>query len=253
MKRAKILSASAGSGKTYQLALKYICDIIKHPDSYRNILAVTFTNKATEEMKSRILREIHQLASGGKSPYVDSICSTLSLSEDKVRQRALTARTKILHNYSRFSVLTIDRFFQRILRAFIKELSLDLNYNIELDTNLLLERSADSLIESIAENSEIREWLLEYASERLDEGSRWDMRGDLCSLGSELFKERGAKRMKDGITKERLHTLISNMAKLCESRKQKIRELASYAIDTMRSNGVEASEFKGTSRSFVYS
>ena len=157
MKRAKILSASAGSGKTYQLALKYICDIIKHPDSYRNILAVTFTNKATEEMKSRILREIHQLASGGKSPYVESICSTLSLSEDKVRQRALTARTKILHNYSRFSVLTIDRFFQRILRAFIKELSLDLNYNIELDTNLLLERSADSLIESIAENSEIRE------------------------------------------------------------------------------------------------
>lgn len=253
MKRAKILSASAGSGKTYQLALKYICDIIKHPDSYRNILAVTFTNKATEEMKSRILREIHQLASGGKSPYVESICSTLSLSEDKVRQRALTARTKILHNYSRFSVLTIDRFFQRILRAFIKELSLDLNYNIELDTNLLLERSADSLIESIAENSEIREWLLEFASERLDEGSRWDMRGDLCSLGSELFKERGAKRMKGGITKERLRALISNMTKLCEVRKQKIRDLASRAIDTMRSNGVEASAFKGGSRSFAYS
>lgn len=253
MKRAKILSASAGSGKTYQLALKYICDIIKHPDNYRNILAVTFTNKATEEMKSRILREIHQLASGGKSPYVESICSTLSLSEEKVRERALTARTKILHNYSRFSVLTIDRFFQRILRAFIKELSLDLNYNIELDTNLLLERSADSLIESIAENSEIRQWLLEFASERLDEGSRWDMRGDLCSLGSELFKERGAKRMKGGITKERLRELITNMTKLCKARKQKIQELATQAIDIMKANGVEASDFKGTSRSFVYS
>ena len=68
MKRAKILSASAGSGKTYQLALKYICDIIERPERYRNILAVTFTNKATEEMKSRILREIHLLASGAKSP-----------------------------------------------------------------------------------------------------------------------------------------------------------------------------------------
>lgn len=253
MKRAKILSASAGSGKTYQLALKYICDIIKNPESYRNILAVTFTNKATEEMKSRILREIHQLASGGKSPYVESICSTLGLSEEKVRDRALAARTKILHNYSRFSVLTIDRFFQRILRAFIKELSLDLNYNIELDTKLLLERGADSLIESIAENSEIREWLLEFASERLDEGSRWDMRSDLCTLGSELFKERGAKRMKSGITKERLCALISNMTKLSESRKQKIIALATRAIDTMKANGVEANQFKGGSRSFVYS
>jgi ATP-dependent exoDNAse (exonuclease V) beta subunit len=68
MKRAKILSASAGSGKTYQLTLKYMCDVITRPERYRNILAVTFTNKATEEMKSRILREIHRLASGAKSP-----------------------------------------------------------------------------------------------------------------------------------------------------------------------------------------
>ena len=73
MKRAIILSASAGSGKTYQLALKYVCDIVRHPEKFRNILAVTFTNKATEEMKSRILREIDTLASGAKSSYVEEI------------------------------------------------------------------------------------------------------------------------------------------------------------------------------------
>lgn len=253
MKRAKILSASAGSGKTYQLALKYICDIIEHPERYRNILAVTFTNKATEEMKSRILREIHQLASGGKSPYIESLCSTLGISEESVRQRALAARTQILHDFSRFSVLTIDRFFQRILRAFIKELSLDLNYNIELDTNLLLERSADMLVESIAENSEIREWLLEFAKERLDDGARWDMRGDLCSIGSELFKENGAKRMRSGVTKEQLRSLIVNMVKMSESCRQTIRELACSAIDILDAAGIEADQFKGGTRSFVYS
>ena len=120
MKRAKILSASAGSGKTFQLALKYICDIIERPDAYRNILAVTFTNKATEEMKSRILREIHVLASGKKSDYLDNIREKMGLSEEKIRSQALIARNKILHDYSRFNVLTIDKFFQRILRAFIK-------------------------------------------------------------------------------------------------------------------------------------
>ena len=120
MKRAKILSASAGSGKTYRLALKYICDVIERPERYRNILAVTFTNKATEEMKSRILREIHVLASGADSSYLSKIMDELGMSEQQVRACALKARTSILHDFSRFSVLTIDSFFQRILRAFIK-------------------------------------------------------------------------------------------------------------------------------------
>ena len=195
-KRAKILSASAGSGKTFRLVLKYICDIIEHPDRYRNILAVTFTNKATEEMKSRIINEIHRLASNQESQYIKDIITETQLSEPQIRERALKARTKILHDYSRFTVLTIDRFFQRILRAFINELSLDLNYNIELDTALLLERSADNLIESIAQEPEIKDWLMAYAEERLEEGSKWDMRKELQEMGRELFKENIANRVK---------------------------------------------------------
>ena len=116
-KRAKIISASAGSGKTYSLVLKYICDIIERPDRYRNILAVTFTNKATEEMKSRIIKEIHLLASNQQSEYLKNIIAQTHYSEAHIRAVALQARTKILHDYSRFTVLTIDRFFQRILRA----------------------------------------------------------------------------------------------------------------------------------------
>ena len=75
--RAKILNASAGSGKTYQLAYKYVRDVIDQPLLYRHILAVTFTNKATEEMKSRILKEIHTLASGAPSPYLTQLCLSL--------------------------------------------------------------------------------------------------------------------------------------------------------------------------------
>ena len=122
--QAKILSASAGSGKTYQLAYQYVYEVIENPSCYRQILAVTFTNKATEEMKSRILLEIHKLAAGQPSNYLKNLCEQLGFSEEEIRKRATEARTKILHDYSHFAVLTIDAFFQRILRAFIKELNM---------------------------------------------------------------------------------------------------------------------------------
>ena len=133
----------------------------------------------------------------------------LQLGESQVRERAKKARTFILHDYSRFSVLTIDRFFQRIIRAFIKELGIDLNYNIELDTNTLLKRSADGLVESIAENHDLRRWLLEFAEERIAEGDRWDMRGDLSALGRELFKEKTRERMEMKHSKESFQYLVA--------------------------------------------
>ena len=253
MKQAKILSASAGSGKTFQLALKYMCDIIAHPECYRNILAVTFTNKATEEMKSRILREIHILASGQKSDYMEQIIENLNMSNEQVVEQAKIARTKILHDYSRFSVLTIDSFFQRILRAFIKELSLDMNYNIELDTTMLLERSAEALVESIQKDDDIKKWLIEFAEERLENGSKWDMREDLSSLGRELFKENGAKRMSDNIDKEKLREIVSTLEELSKQTIQKIKTLAEEAIAIMKEYGVRADQFYKSSQSFVFS
>ena len=157
--RARILNASAGSGKTYQLAYKYVRDVVEQPGIYRHILAVTFTNKATEEMKSRILKEIHLLASGQPSSYLDNLCRELSLDAATVRRRAREVRSKILHDYSRFTVLTIDTFFQRILRAFIKELGIDLNYNVEIETASVLTKSADTLIEQITTDRDLQRWL----------------------------------------------------------------------------------------------
>ena len=150
--RARILNASAGSGKTYQLAYKYVRDVVEQPSIYRHILAVTFTNKATEEMKYRILKEIHLLASGGESSYLENLCRELDMDAATVRRRAAEVRSKILHDYSRFTVLTIDTFFQRILRAFIKELGIDLNYNVENETASVLSKGDATLIEQVLLN-----------------------------------------------------------------------------------------------------
>ena len=252
MKRAKILSASAGSGKTYQLAYKYVMDVIERPEMYRAILAVTFTNKATEEMKSRILREIHTLASGAKSPYMVDLCRELDMSEAIVRKQAMRARTLILHDYSRFSVLTIDKFFQRIIRAFIKELGIDLNYNIELDPTQLLVRGADNLVEHIVDDGELKRWLLEFAEERLNDGNRWDMRGDLRNLGTEIFKEGSRERMKMQQSKTELGDIVDRSVKRAEVAKSDLKRLGEQALQIMAQLCVEPSMFKGQSRSFVF-
>lgn len=247
MKRAKILSASAGSGKTFQLALKYMCDIIERPDSYRNILAVTFTNKATEEMKSRILREIHVLASGRDSAYLRQIQEAMDLDEQKIRERALVARNKILHDFSRFNVLTIDKFFQRILRAFIKELGLDLDYAIELDTDMLLERSAENLVYSISTDEEVRSWLLDFAEEVLSEGEKWDIRGKLRSLGKQLFSESGAKDMKLNIDKNKLQEIVECIKRDADACCDDLKALGEKALAIMKEYGVNSSMFKNKS------
>ena len=188
--RARILNASAGSGKTYQLAYKYVRDVIDAPERYRHILAVTFTNKATEEMKSRILLRIHELASGAPSPYLGTLIDELHLSAEEIRTRARTVRTFILHDYSHFTVLTIDKFFQRILRAFIRELGIAPDYNTEIETDAIVSRSADLLVEQITLDAELRRWMMEFVQERIDEGRRWDIREGVLALAGELFKER---------------------------------------------------------------
>ena len=228
--RARILNASAGSGKTYQLAYKYVRDVVEQPGIYRHILAVTFTNKATEEMKSRILKEIHLLASGQPSSYLDNLCRELSLDAATVRRRAREVRSKILHDYSRFTVLTIDTFFQRILRAFIKELGIDLNYNVEIETASVLTKSADTLIEQITTDRDLQRWLTDFVQERIDEGRKWDIRDGILSLGGELFKEKNKDALSVPRSREELGRIVSRAAAQAEATKKQLQQTAARAV-----------------------
>lgn len=250
--RAKILNASAGSGKTYQLAYKYVRDVVQQPTLYRHILAVTFTNKATEEMKSRILNEIHALASDAPSGYLAALCRELELDERTVRTRAREARTRILHDYSRFTVLTIDTFFQRILRAFIQELGIDLNYNIEIETASVLSKGADALVEQIRTDTELQRWLTAFVEERIDEGKRWDVREGILSLGGEIFKESNRETLATERSKAALATVVERARTRAREEKKSFRELGAEAVGIMRQAGVCPADFTGKSRSFAH-
>lgn len=252
MTRAKILSASAGSGKTYQLAYKYVHDVISDPASYRNILAVTFTNKATEEMKTRILREINKLAAGEESGYMGALCRDLNLDGQTVRERAKAARTNILHDYSRFTVLTIDTFFQRILRAFIIELGIELDYTVELDPTTILEKSADALVEGIRDNRELQQWLVDFMHERMDESKRWDIREGILDLGSELFAEQNKEQIRNARSKEELRKIVNATTGRAMASQRHIVELANKAIGLIEGAGLSAGDFKKHTASFFY-
>ncbi|MFI3282520.1 MAG: UvrD-helicase domain-containing protein [Rikenellaceae bacterium] len=250
--RAQIFNASAGSGKTYRLAYKYVRDVINEPLQYRHILAVTFTNKATEEMKSRILREIDTLASGSMSPYMDELCTELQLSQEIIRHRAKKARGYILHDYSRFTVLTIDTFFQRILRGFIQELGLDLNYNIEIESSSILDQSADSLIEQITTDDDLRQWLLEFIQERVDDGKRWDIHDGILSLSRELLCEANRDTLSKSLSKTKIKDIVSSAVERSKKSKEEYASLGKRALEIISNAGCTPSDFAGKSRSFAY-
>lgn len=191
----KVLKASAGSGKTWNLAKQYIKLLLAGHDShsYRHILAVTFTNKATDEMKDRILKELHRLAkdpcsSGYYSEFVPSVYPDAgSLSE-----AAETLLCNILHDYSAFAVSTIDRFFQQTLKAFAREIGQFSSYSIELDKGSLVRESVDRLLDSLTETDEHMrslEWMTRKTLSQLEDGDGYRLDYTLKKIADRFNSE----------------------------------------------------------------
>jgi ATP-dependent exoDNAse (exonuclease V) beta subunit len=185
-----IFNASAGSGKTYTLTGIYLSSLFRARNNYRKILAVTFTNKATAEMKERILENLHLLATGKESEYLKQLMNETGKPAEWIRTEAGEILNSVLHDFSRFSVSTIDSFFQKILRAFAREAGLHSGFNIELDHTMLLSSAVDEMIASAASDKKLKEWLISYATSNIDEEKSWDLKRGITELSEELFKEK---------------------------------------------------------------
>lgn len=186
-----VYKASAGSGKTHRLTAEYLSLLFASPFAYKHILAVTFTNKATEEMKSRIIIELSKLASGQDSDYLKDLIREYNKSESAIREDARKRLINILHDYSSFSVSTIDRFFQQTMRAFTREIGLGGGYNVELDTGRVLGEAIDSMLYDLerSENEQLLDWLIRFSEEKIESGGTWNIRNDIQDLSAEIFKE----------------------------------------------------------------
>ncbi|MGI6222881.1 MAG: UvrD-helicase domain-containing protein [Prevotella sp.] len=186
-----IYRASAGSGKTFRLAVEYIKLLIQNPMSYRNILAVTFTNKATEEMKMRILGQLYGLANGldTSSDYLKAIMKDTSFDEKTIRDKSRIALTLILHNYQYFRVETIDSFFQSVLRNLARELGLNANLRVELNDKQVEEESVDQMIESLEAHDKVLSWIMDFIHQNMADDKSWNVINELKSFGMNIFKD----------------------------------------------------------------
>ena len=189
-----IYHASAGSGKTYTLAFYYICLALKSPDYFIKILAVTFTNKSTEEMKNRILKNLFHLSQGKEKKLLSDVAFHCKLKETEVVAISKEVLTKILHNYGQFSIFTIDKFFQKIIKSFAKEIGLESHTTIEVDSDKILDAILEKIIAKLGNKDFFpTEWLVDFAIQKLEEGKSWNIRKDIQNFGQDIFKERFKK------------------------------------------------------------
>ena len=223
-----VYKASAGSGKTFTLAVEYIKLLIEDPLSYRNILAVTFTNKATEEMKMRILSQLNGLAHGyeDSKDYMDKITRELGVSEEHVQERAGTALRSLIHDYTAFRVETIDKFFQRVLKNLAKELDLTANLRIELNDKQVEQLAVDSMIESLTSQDIVLNWLMGYILENIQEDKSWNIIKQVKRFGENIFKDTYKNRRK------RLHKVLSK-PDFFDQYKEQMQQLRDDSRQTM--------------------
>ena len=186
-----VYKASAGSGKTFRLAVQYITMLVKQPEDYRHILAVTFTNKATAEMKQRILAQLYGIGHNlpGSASYFDEVKKAVTFNEQTVRHNALLALDMILQDYGHFRVETIDSFFQTILRSLARELHIGANLTLELDTEMVIDEAVDSFLANVEQDSKDKRNIMEFVQNNIDNDKSWSIEGTLKKFSKELFRE----------------------------------------------------------------
>lgn len=252
-----IYKSSAGSGKTYTLTLEYLKLALRSPYAFKQILAVTFTNKATQEMKERIVEELKRMRNhvSPDEKMDKELMRSLHVDESGLKVLAQQTLTAILHDYGRFSVSTIDSFFQKVLRAFAREIDLNAKFDVELDQEAVLDRVVDRVVMLVMEDQFLHKWLVDYAYEQIQNGKSWDIRRNIRGLGKQIFQEdfkKYAPEIKEFLKDKENITLLQSFVK---ERKNEIvnlsKELGKEAESIRISNGLDWTDFAGGSRSFA--
>ena len=253
----ELFSASAGAGKTHRLTGEYIKRLFIGEAQYRHILAVTFTNKATEEMKSRILNELYIIASGRESRFMQELLPLVGGSQQKLRARARVILSQILHDYSLFNVSTIDRFFQSVMRAFARELGKMVSYGVELDEKSIRLAAIDRIYADLGkqENAKLLGWMTEFAKEVVAEGEGWNIKDKIADLSSEVNNEgykllqRNAGASYGNLNGNEVQDLKVRVKKIRALFIKRLKEIGNNGVAHMSALGHSPSEYKGGFRS----
>lgn len=244
-----IYKASAGSGKTFTLAVNYISMLIEKPDAYRNILAVTFTNKATAEMKQRIISKLYGIAHNTDDalPYLNKVKETTGLAEQIIRERARKALQLLVHDYGHFRIETIDSFFQSVLRGLARELDLGTGMTIELDTKKVISEAVDNLLRELKPNDATLQWITDYVIEEIGEGKQWNITDNLKTFARNIHNEdyqRHAETLRRQLKDTALiRTLRTNLRTERANAKRRIEERATDFFRIIKDYNLDIEDF----------
>ncbi|MFA6872462.1 MAG: UvrD-helicase domain-containing protein [Bacteroidaceae bacterium] len=245
-----VYKASAGSGKTFTLVVEYIKLLIRNPFDYKHILAVTFTNKATAEMKERILTQLNGIALGdaASQAYLDKIASELDLSPEEVQKQAKLALTNLIHDYTHFRVETIDSFFLSVMRNLARELGLTPNLDVELDQTTVVVEAVEGLLKSLQPETNELQWVMEYINEHLEESKSKSIDRELNDFGKHLFNEavmtKGRELEKALQNMTVIRSLRQELDKQYQAHKKQLQAYGEAFFERIAQAGFSASEVK---------
>lgn len=249
-----VYKASAGSGKTYTLVKEYLKMALAEendPLAFRRILAITFTNKAASEMKERVIHVLHGLAHldenavGSIEVLAKELCKHLEIDTKGLQKRSQTCLSSILHNYGDFSIGTIDSFMHRVVRAFAFDLHIPINFNVELDQEVVLRMAIDQVMERIGTDDSITKIMLGYTESRTDEEKNMRIEDDLFATASDLLREQQALIIKklQHLSIEDFLRIRIELLKFNEHVEKRLSAIGHDAMQLIHGAGLQSNSF----------
>jgi ATP-dependent exoDNAse (exonuclease V) beta subunit len=261
-----VYKSSAGSGKTYTLVREYLQLALAspEPDYFRHILAITFTNKAADEMKDRVLKKLAVLAGGGEGrrtsdegstfpaprppspdPLKEELKTNLKLEDAELAHRAAKLLSHILHNYSDFSISTIDKFTHRILATFAHDMRLPVTFNVEVESDELLTEAIDILLQKAGSDEALTKTLVEFAELRADEDKDWRIEHSIFQLSKILFDEEGHLHVEElkNLAPADFENVRKSSAAFCTKYENILKGIAQEALKTIADEGISVDDF----------
>lgn len=252
----KVYKSSAGSGKTFTLVLEYLGLVIQNPTNYRNILAVTFTNKAANEMKVRIIRALWLLSSNSTSEstyrelLINKLISEYGYTKALIQANAAEAFSGVLHSYSDFNVSTIDSFIYGLVRNFTRELGLPSHFEIELDDDQMANLINHEIITRIGLDSPLTDALITWVLTKMDDDEHWGIESDIRSFIKELLKERSflVKRSNELLTTDDFADIRRILNSSIADFESQISEIGHQLLDLLKSVSIQPEQLSGKSK-----
>ena len=246
-----IYNASAGSGKTFTLVKDYLKIVLTSKEflPHRHILAITFTNKAVDEMKTRIVDALMTFAAPSiltqSDALFEQVVKELESSPKEIHRKSNQLLSKILHNYAAFDISTIDKFTQKLIRTFAFDLKLPMNFEVELDTDFLLKKAVSRLLSKAGKNKALTKVLVEFAIEKADDDKSWNIALDLVKAAKLLTRESDAPYLEElsQCTLQDFGTLKSILIKEIHETELQIVALSTQILELISASGIEFSDF----------